>query len=145
MLRSILGGIAGYVVTFIFVFTTFTAAYFALGTEGTFQPGSYQVSTSWIAASSVLGLVGAIVGGFVASVVGKGTTAVNVLAVIIFVMGGLTVLAVSMSPASTEPRGADVPNMEAMSKAKTPLWVAVLNPLIGIAGAMIGGRLRKQS
>lgn len=145
MLRSILGGIAGYIVMFIFVFATFTAAYLALGTDRAFAQGTYQVSWLWILVSTVLGTIGAIIGGYVAALAGKGSTAVKVLAGIILVMGILTIAMAAMAPALTDARGADVPNMEAMTKAQTPLWIAVINPIIGILGAMIGGRMRKET
>ncbi|HVF47646.1 MAG TPA: hypothetical protein VNA17_08785, partial [Pyrinomonadaceae bacterium] len=58
-------------------------------------------------------------------------------------MGLITVAVMAMTPAPTGARTPDVPNMEAMTKAQTPIWIALLNPIIGIVGAMIGGRLRK--
>lgn len=142
MLRSILGGIAGYIAMFVFIFATFSITYLAMGTDRAFNPGSYQVSTLWIGVSSVLGLVGAIVGGYVASLVGKGFTAVKVVVGIVLVMGILTIAMVAITPAPTDVRTADVPNMEAMAKAQTPLWVAILNPIIGVVGSIVGGRLR---
>jgi ABC-type antimicrobial peptide transport system permease subunit len=143
MLRPILGAIVGYIALFVFIFVTFSATYVAMGADRAFNPDSYQVSTAWIAVSSVLGLIGAVIGGYVASLVGKGMNAVKILAGIILLMGVLTIAMTAMTPAPTAPRTADVPNLEAMSKAQTPLWVAAINPLIGIAGALIGGRLRK--
>ena len=143
MLRSILGGIAGYLIMFVFIFVTFTGLYFALGPDRAFTAGTYQVSILWIAVSTVLGTLAAIAGGYVAAMVGKGFTAVKVLAGIILVMGLITVAVMAMTPAPTGARTADVPNMEAMTKAQTPIWIAILNPIIGIVGAMIGGRLRK--
>jgi len=143
MLRSILGGIAGYVVMFILIFVMFTALYLALGADRAFTPGTYQVSVLWIAASTVLGIIAAVGGGYVASLVGKGMTAVKVLAGIILVLGVITVAMVAMAPAPADARTASVPNMEAMTKAQTPVWLAILNPIIGIVGAMIGGRMRK--
>lgn len=145
MLRSILGGIAGYIVMFIFIFATFTALYLMLGADRAFVPGSYQVSMMWIAISTILGLIAAVAGGYVAALVGKGQTAVKVLVAIVLVMGILTLLAVLMSPAAADVRAADVPNLEAMSKAQTPLWAAIMNPILGIVGALIGGRLSKEA
>lgn len=143
MLRSILGAIAGYVVMFIFIFVTFSGLFFVLGTERTFNPGNYQVSMLWVVISTVLGLIAAVAGGYVASMAGKGFTAVKILAGIILVMGALTAAMVAFTPAPTESRTTDVANMEAMTKAQTPLWIAILNPIIGIVGAVVGGRMRK--
>jgi L-lactate permease len=33
--------------------------------------------------------------------------------------------------------------MEAMMKAREPLWVAVVNPVLGAIGVFVGGSLRK--
>lgn len=143
MLRSILGGIAGYIVTFISLFILLTAVYFALGTEAAFQPGSYQVSMLWIGVSTVIGLLAAIVGGYVASLAGGGFGGAKALAVIILIMGVVMVVMIAVSPVPPAARPAELSNMEAMASAQTPLWAAILNPVIGTIGAMIGGRLRK--
>lgn len=142
MLRSIVGGIAGYIVMFVLIFAMFTALYLSLGADRAFAPGSYQVSMMWIAVSSLLGFAAAVVGGYVAALAGKGRMAVNVLVIIILLMSIVTIAMVMGAPAA-EVRSTDVPNLEAMSKAQTPLWVAILNPVLGIVGALIGGRLRK--
>ena len=42
-----------------------------------------------------------------------------------------------------EVRGSEVGNLEAMTKAKQPAWTALLNPLIGVAGTLVGGRLKR--
>jgi hypothetical protein len=141
--RKILGGILGYVVMFIFIFATFSAAYLIMGTEHAFKPGSYDVSNRWLAVSTVLGFIGAVFGGYAAAMIGKGGMAVKITAGIVLLMGVLTVAMVAISPRTVEARGNDVPNMEAMSKAQTPLWVAVLNPIIGVVGVLIGGSLKK--
>jgi hypothetical protein len=41
-------------------------------------------------------------------------------------------------------RTSDVSNMEAMQKAKEPAGVALTNPLLGAAGVLVGGRLRRK-
>ncbi len=143
MLRSILGGIAGYIVMVVAVFVLFTVLWMALGADGAFQPGSYQVSMTWIAGTFVLAFIAAVAGGYSAALVGKGMTAVKITCGIVLVLGVLTIIATAVTPAATEARAAGVPMMEAIGKAQTPLWVAIINPVIGIVGALIGGRLRK--
>jgi hypothetical protein len=143
MLRNILGAIAGYVVMFIFIFLTFSAAYLAMGADTAFAAGGYDVTMTWILVSTVLGFIGAVIAGYVAAAIGKSGTAVKILAGIVLVLGLLTAVMVAVSPKPTDARTAATPNMEAMTKAQTPLWVAILNPLIGIAGVMVGGGMRK--
>jgi hypothetical protein len=144
MLKKILGAIAGYIATFIFIFATFSGAYLAMGADTAFTPGKYDVSMTWIIVSTILGFVGAVIGGYVASLIG-GSGAVKIMAGIVLVLGILTIVMVALSPAMIDVRTADVPNLEAMSKAQTPLWLAVLNPIIGIVGVLVGGRFRKDA
>lgn len=40
-------------------------------------------------------------------------------------------------------REASAGNLEAMTNARQPGWVAVLNPIIGAIGVMLGARLKK--
>jgi uncharacterized membrane protein YeaQ/YmgE (transglycosylase-associated protein family) len=65
MVRKILAVVGGYVVMAVFVFVTFTLTYLTLGTEGSFQPNSFEVSGLWIVASIVLGFIGAVLGGLI--------------------------------------------------------------------------------
>lgn len=142
MLRSILGGIAGYIVLFIIIFALFSAAFLLMGPDKAFEPGNYSVSTMWIATSLILGTIAAIVAGFVASMISKG--APKVLALIILILGGITVIMMGMAPkGEQEPRVATVSNFEAMTKAQEPLWLMVISPIVSIAGVLIGGGLRK--
>ena len=143
MIRSILGAIAGYIVTFFAVFILLTGAYLALGTERAFQAGNYQVSLLWIMVSFVLSFIAAVIGGYAAALAGKGILAAKILAGIMVVLGALMAVGVALTPAPTDPRPANLPNMEAMMKAQTPLWVALANPIIGAVGAVVGGRMRK--
>ena len=145
MLRNILGAIAGYVVMFFFIFLTFSAAYLLMGADTAFGPGGYDVTMTWILVSTVLGFIAALVAGYVAAAIGRSGTAVKILAGIVLVLGLLTAVMVAMSPKPADPRTADTPNMEAMTRAQTPLWVAILNPLIGVAGVLVGGGMRKTS
>ena len=140
--RKILGGIIGYVVMFVVIFTTFTLAYLAMGADTAFLPGSYDVSMTWILISTILGFVAAIAGGYVAALIG-GKGAAKIAAGIVLVLGLLLAIVTAVSPKPTDTRAADVPNMEAMQWARTPVWVAFLNPLVGVIGALVGGSLRK--
>jgi len=143
MLRKILGAIAGYIVLFIVIFATFSVAYLVMGANAAFTTGSYDVTMTWIIISFILGFIAAVVGGYAASVVGKSWGAVKILAGIVLVMGILTAILVAVAPKPTDGRPAGTANLEAMSKAQTPLWVCIINPLIGIAGVLVGGSLKK--
>ena len=142
MLRVIAAVILGYIVMAVFVMATFSLAYVAMGADGAFHPGSYEVSTPWLAISIALGAVAALLGGLVCVRVGRGMRAPQVLAGLVLVLGMLlALLALRASPAAG-PRAGAVSNMEAMQKAKQPTWISLLNPLIGAAGVMAGASLR---
>jgi hypothetical protein len=147
MLRAIGAVILGYISMFIFIFVTFTIAYLLMGTDRAFQSGSYEVSGLWLGVSFVLGLVAAIVGGFVCASISKGGKAPLALAGVVLVLGLLLALSVVMSPNTNaaNTRAANVPNLEAMQNAKQPTWVALLNPLIGAIGVIVGARLKSGS
>jgi len=42
-------------------------------------------------------------------------------------------------------RGANVPNVVAMTKARHPAWVIFLGPVIGAVGALAGGKLKRRA
>lgn len=144
MVRPILGVIAGYVTMALLVFIFFTALYLALGAEGAFTSGTYTVSLTWIIISCVLSLIAAIAGGFVCAAVSRSSRAVQVLAGLVLVLGILLAIPVlTSSDVRPNVRTGAVPNLEAMAKARTPGWVALLNPVLGTIGVLIGAGLRK--
>ena len=142
MLKLIVAVIAGYVVMGILVFTTFSGAYLVMGADRAFQPGSYAPSMLWLILSVVLGFLAAWVGGVVCARIGGSGRAPKVLAAVVVVLGLLMALP-ALNPA-TDPRptvrAGTVGNMEAMSNARQPVWMALLIPIIGAAGALVGGR-----
>lgn len=143
MLRAIASVIVGYIVMFAFVFVSFTAAYLALGADGSFKPGTYDVSTMWIAVSSVLSLIAAILGGWIAVLIARSATPPKVLAGLVLVLGLLMAIPAFLSSGQPAPpaRTADVGNLDAMMKARTPPVLALITPLIGAAGVMLGASL----
>jgi hypothetical protein len=144
MLRAVLGVILGYLTMAVLVFVLFTAAYFAMGADGAFQPGSYDVSTLWLGVSIVLGFVAAVVGGIVCAAISRLPKPPLVLAVVVLVLGILSAIPVlTTSPGDQEIRPGDVSNMDAMMKARQPVWTAFLNPVIGVVGVLTGARLRR--
>jgi ABC-type transport system involved in multi-copper enzyme maturation permease subunit len=141
MLKTVGGVIVGYLVMFFLVFILFSAAYLAMGANGAFQPGSYEVTPLWLVASFVLSLVVAIVGGFVCGRIAPNSKAPVALAGLVIVLGLLLAIPTLMAT-DTRPttRDANVGNLEAMTNARQPSWVAFLNPVIGAIGVMIGAR-----
>ena len=142
MLKQILGAIVGYIATFICMFIAFTCFYLAMGPDNAFTPGTYQVSVTWIILSLIVIFICGAIGGFIASLIG-GSGAAKMMAGIILVLNLMVMVCVAMKGFPNEARAADVPNMVAMSKAQTPLWALVIQMIVSISGALVGGGLRK--
>ena len=144
MLRKIAGVIAGYVFMVAFIIGTFSALYAVLGTEGAYQPETFDVSMTWIVATFVLGFVAAVFAGWLCKLISKSGGTVKVFAGIVLVLGIIMGISVMMAERPNEKRVGDVSNSEAMQKSQQPVWVAFLNPVIGALGIIIGGGLKKE-
>jgi len=147
MARSIIGVIVGYLVMFILQVAVFMTLYTVMGPDWSFKPALYQASTRWTVAQFAVILITAIIAGLVCAIIARGGKAPMVLAGVVLVLGlALGALSISMRPADThEVRTGDVPNMEAMSKARHPMWVVFLGPVIAAVGVAIGGKLKRKS
>ena len=147
MLRSVLGVIVAYILMFILQVAVFMTIYTLMGPDWSFKPASYQASTRWTAMQFAVVLITCIIAGLICAAIAKGGKASLVLAAVVLVLGlGLGLLSTAMRPVDThEVRTGNVPNMEAMSKARHPAWVMFLGPIIGAVGVVIGGKLRRQS
>ncbi len=134
--------IVGYLVMFVTVFVTFSGAYFAIGADGAFRPGSYDVSGMWILLGTVLSFVAAWLGGRLCIAIAKDAKGPKALAGVVLVLGILFAVPAMKQQPPSEARPAGVAMMDAMQRAKTPLWVALMNPVIGVIGVLVGGRRR---
>ncbi|MBL8187143.1 MAG: hypothetical protein JNK38_04005 [Acidobacteria bacterium] len=144
MLKIIGGVVVGYIVMFILLFVIFSLAYLVLGANGSFKPGTYDVSTLWLAISVIVGLVAAIVGGFICSLIAPNSKAPLALVGLVLVLGLLGAIpALKGNDPRPNIRDASVGNLEAMMNARQPAWIALLNPLIGAVGVMLGSRVKK--
>ncbi|HUR19259.1 MAG TPA: hypothetical protein VMZ90_00530 [Vicinamibacterales bacterium] len=140
MVRFVTAIVLGYLVMLLVVIGVFTAAYPMVGVDRLFEPGSYEAARGWIVLSFAIGLVAAMTAGSVCARIAPGTAAPVWLAAIVLVLGGLMAIPVVMS-ASTSPGGVRPSNItmsDAMAHAEQPLWVALLNPLVGAAGVLMG-------
>ena len=144
MLRTIGAVVAGYVAMFLVIFGTFSLAFLAMGVNGAFQPGTYEVTPLWLVVSFVLSFIAAVIGGFVSVSISDDPKVPRALAVVVIVMGVITAIQIITADPAATARGAEVGNIEAMMNAKQPDWVAILNPIIGAIGVMAGARLRRR-
>ena len=142
--RAILSVVVGYVAMFAAIFLAFSGLYLLLGQDLSFRPGSYEPSVLWTAANFALGVLAAILGGYVCAQVARTVTPPKVLAGVVLVIGLLSAIPVLMAAETpAEARTGAVGNLDAMMRAKQPAWVAVTNPFVGLAGVLLGARLRR--
>jgi len=140
--RIVLGVIVGYLVMALLVFATFSLAYLVMGADGAFRTGTYEVSPLWLAVSIALSFVAAIGGGWVCAALSRNHKGAGVLAVLVLVLGLAMAIPVLTQAGSLQlpPRTGPVSNTEAMERAQQPVWVVLLNPLIGAFGVMTGSK-----
>lgn len=147
MARSIIGVIVGYIVMFILQVAAFMTIYTMMGPDWSFKPASFDASRRWTVMQFAVILITAVIAGLVCAMIARGGKAPMILAGVVLVLGlALGALNITMRPADTrEVRTGNIPNMEAMSKARHPMWVIFLGPVIGAVGVAIGGKLKRSS
>lgn len=146
-MRSALGVIVGYILMFVLQVAAFMTIYTVMGADWSFKPASYEASTQWTVMQFVVVFVTAAIAGLVCAIIARGGKATLVLAAVVLVLGfALGVASTTMRPADThEVRTGNAANMEAMSKARHPLWVVFLGPVVAAVGVLAGGKLRRRS
>jgi hypothetical protein len=143
-LRTVGAVVLGYLAMAVLLGGVFHLMFIGMGSDRAFRPGSYEASDVWIWCSFAVGLLAAVVGGWVCAAVGKSRNAVLALAAVVILLGLLMAVPILAGlQGESQARAGDVSNMDAMMKARTPGWVALLNPVVGAAGVILGGRLRR--
>jgi hypothetical protein len=147
MLRSVLAVIVGYIAMFAMQFAVFMTVYTIVGANWSFKPASFHPSTRWMVMQGAVDFVTAIIAGLICALIARGGKAPLALAIVTLVIG-FTLGAVHLAtqpPDTGEMRTATVPNMEAMMKARQPVWAFIVGPLIAAAGIAVGGQLRRKT
>lgn len=143
MLKSIVGVIVGYLVMMCVAFAIYTAAYFGLGTDRAFEPGTYALSGIWIGLVIAITFIAGLLGGLTCAAISKSRTTGLVFALIVFVLGFVFELPNIMKDHTPVARTGDVSNLDAMGKAQPPVWLCLLNPFLGGAAVLMGTRMKK--
>lgn len=144
MIRSVLGIVVGYLAIFVVLFCVLTVAYLTMGPERAFQPSSFRPSVLWDVVAIVVGLAAGVAGGFLCASIARKRGAVTALVVMILVIGALSLIPAVMASGAPElVRDGSLSNLEAMMKARQPIWMSLLNPLLGVAGVLAGARLKR--
>ena len=138
MLRNILAAIVGYIAMAAALFAMFSLLWMTLGPSRAFEPGSWEVSGSWVLGQLLLGLVGAYIGGRVCAKVAHDAKGAMILIGLVIVLG--VVNALMQGEMAAGPRPDDLTMMEATVGARQPTWFAWLNPVIGVVGVWFGSK-----
>lgn len=143
MLRKVLGVIGGYVFVAIFTILCLLGTYSVMGTEWAFKPESFEASIGWSLGSVVYGFVGAVIAGWLCRLISNSRGAVIALAGVFIVLGISLAIYTMMQPKPIEKRPSDMSFVAAGEKAYSPDWYNFMIPIVGAAGAIIGGGLKK--
>jgi hypothetical protein len=147
MARAIMAVVVSYIIFVVFFVLTLNGMYSLLGPDGSFKPGVYDASNAWIGLAFVANLVTAIIAGWICVTLAKTGKAPMGLAITIFVLGFFLAIAPIMAHNANPHmvRTGNVSHREAAQRAIEPIWVPLLFPFIGVAGALIGGRLKRRN
>jgi hypothetical protein len=143
MIKVIGSAVAGYIVIFAAVFGLMSGAWFAVGVDGTFLPGVWDVTATWLVLMLAAAVIAAVLGGYVTALFGDSRGPLGLMG-IVFVLGIALALPDLLGPGMARPavRPDVLPMFEAMQYGKQPAWVALLNPVLGAVGVLLGARLR---
>lgn len=143
--RMVAAVVSGYVLMLVVVFVLTMAAYAAIG-GAALQPGSYDATMMWVGAALGCALIGGLFAGYATATFSRGDSRARTgLVVLIAVMGVLFAVPVLRRPATSPARPEGAVTMQAITQSRQPLWVAVLLPLLGAAGAAAGWSMRKRA
>lgn len=142
MLRIVLAIIIGYIAIALTVFIGLTSAYITLGREGVFQPGVYELTTTWVIAAVGVNIIAAIVGGIVCALIGRRKSAPLIFAAIVFILGlAFAFPTIASYDAESPARPDDITMREAMMEGRQPTWFAFSNPFVVAIGIILGASL----
>ena len=143
--RLIGATLVGYLAYFLLVFALRSAAGLLLGANGAFQARVWDVTGLSIILMLLASLVGALATGNGCARFVKDNRVPVALAGVVILMGLLFAWPVLTGavPAPPLPRPETLPMFEAMAQGQAPVWVALLNPVIGAVGVLLGARLHR--
>lgn len=141
---KIVGGVvAGYVTMFVLIFVLFSIGWVVFGAGGSFKPNSWDPSFAWILVTIAIGFLASMAGGYVCLALANDTRAIFGLLAVVFILGyGMAIMALFEGAPPAGFRPSEMSMMEAMQNARQPVWLAFLNPILGMVGVMVGARMR---
>lgn len=137
-MRTILGALAGLIVTFVLVMGAFALMMVLFVTlEVDVDPAPVWLSVLGLG----VGLVCALVGGVVAALVCGRMSGAALLAIALLVLGGVNAgFTLYGKPEAVEKVQESA---EISERPEEPTWVVLSHPVVGCVGALLGGMVRK--
>ncbi len=145
--RKILAVIVGYIIMAVIIIGGLYGAYAVMGADKAFKPGGFDITLTWLISMEAIGLIGAIIGGITCAKISKNSKgAVLSLFALIIVLAGVNIALIAMADPPTPEqtiRTETTTANEARVNAQLnmPIWVAALDPIVGVVGVMIGAML----
>jgi nitrate/nitrite transporter NarK len=137
-MRAALAVIVAFVSMSVVVFGLSVAPWFMFGLDAVLVPSRFDSTATFDAYAVVVGILGAMLGGWLCARLGRSRHAVLALAVMGFIGGMTNVVMQSRKPEPGARRpGVMVP--DAIAARKEPLWFTLLMPCVGAAGILVGG------
>ena len=138
-MRAALGVIVAFVCMTVLVLIFSLLPWFVLGVDAVLEPGRFDSTLLFNVYAVIVGVLGAVLAGWVCAGVGRSRTAVIVLAVICFLGGMANHFGQHHKP---EPgvRAPGLSVMEVVAQRKEADWFTVTMPFLGVAGVLVGGR-----
>src|SRR3954462_16033093 len=146
MLKSIIAIVVSYIVIFLLFSAVFIGLYVGLGVERVFQPDSYEISNLWLVLTMLGSFFAWMLGGWLCVTIGKSLRAGQVFALIVFIASAIGCLS-SLNREGDGPhvRAGEVTFMEGLERTVTPRWFHFVNPVVALAGALAGTRMKRRS
>lgn len=146
MARSMIAVIVGYVTMFVLNLLGFVGLYALVGPRQAFKPRLYLASNRWIVTAFVMTFLTAVIAGLICAAIAKGGRAPIGLAIVVLSLGLLLAIpAVTKARANANMvRSREVSSMDAAQNAYWPVWAPFIFPCIGVAGVLVGAKLKRR-
>ena len=139
MIRKVLGVAAAFVLMSVGVFGLSIAPWLLFGLDAVMQPARFDTTLVVTGYSVFVGLLGALLSGWLCARITASRAAVVALAALCFLAGAGNAVGQLNKPVPG-PRGVGITVTQAMNQRKEPAWFTLLMPLLGVAGVLVGGR-----
>jgi hypothetical protein len=146
MIKSIVAIVVSYVVIFLLFFAVVAGLYVVLGVDRVFQPDSYEISNLWLALTVAGSFFAWMLGGWLCVWISKSLRTGQVFALVVFIGAAIGCL-LSLNRESEGPhvRAGEVSFNEGLQRTVTPRWFHFVNPIVALAGALVGTRMKRRT